>query len=292
MTHEIPEDIAARIRAIASDEVSGASALARAGLRIVGDDAARAAVGDAGELLERVREVSEAVARARPEMAPIRVWQERLIGAVERRAASAENAAALREEIGAAVDELVARSEAAGKLAIAHAVARLAPGSVVFTASDSMTIREAIQAAHRAGKLRRVLVAESADNRGHRYGALLAEGVRAAGVPAEVVPDAAVAARVAEADRIWLGADTVFSDGTLLNGIGSLALARAARAAGRPVEIILETAKVVPQPPPENLALPPEMDRVPGDLIAAVVSEDGIVFNRGPAGNDASADRR
>jgi translation initiation factor 2B subunit (eIF-2B alpha/beta/delta family) len=121
---------------------------------------------------------------------------------------------------------------------------------------------------------------------------LLAEGVRAAGVPAEVVPDAAVAARVAEADKIWLGADTVFSDGTLLNGIGSLALARAAHAAGRPVEIIAESAKIVPHPPPENLALPLEMDRVPGELIAAVVSEDGLVFNRDPAGNGASADRR
>jgi len=116
--------------------------------------------------------------------------------------------------------------------------------------------------------------------------------VRAAGVLAEVVPDLAAAARVAEADKIWLGADTVFWDGTLLNGIGSLALARAAHAAGRPVEIIAESAKVVSHPPPENLTLPPEMDRVPGELIAAVVTEDGVVFNRGPADENMNADRR
>lgn len=275
--NEIPEDISARIRAIAEDDVSGASSLARDGLRIVGDYAAQARVGDAKELLDRVRAVSDAVWRARPEMAPIRVWQERLIAEVERRAVGTEDVAALREVIDGAVGELAARSEAASRLAIDHALARLAPGSVVFTASDSMTIREAIQTAFGAGRLRRLLVAESDDQRGHRYGELLAAGVRAAGVPAEVVPDAAVPARVAESDKIWLGADTVFSDETLLNGIGSLALARAAHAAGRPVEIIAESAKVVSHPPPENLKLPPEMDRVPGALIAAVITEEGAM---------------
>lgn len=275
--NEIPEDISARIRAIAEDDVSGASSLARDGLRIVGDYAAQIPVGDTRELLDRVRVISEAVWRARPEMAPIRVWQERLIAEVERRAAGTEDVVALRAVIRGAVGELAARSEAAGRLAIDRAVARLAPGSIVFTASDSMTIREAIQTAFRAGRLRCLLVAESDDQRGHHYGELLAAGVRAVGVTAEVVPDVAVAARVAEADKIWLGADTVFSDGTLLNGIGSLALARAAHTAGRPVEIIAESAKVVAHRPPENLKLPPEMDRVPGELIAAVITEDGVI---------------
>jgi len=274
---QLPAEISVRIQAIARDEVSGAASLARDGLRIVGDYAEQLPTSDTTGLLGQIRLASEAVRQARPEMAPIRVWQERLLAEMERRVAPTDDIQAAREAVRAVVAELIGRSEAAGRLAIQNAIARLAPGSVVFTASDSMTIRQAIQQAYRDGRLRRVLVAESDDQRGHRYGQLLADAVQGAGVPAEVVPDREIPSRVGEAEKIWLGADTVYADGTLLNGIGSLALSRAAGAAGKPVEVIGESAKVVSYPPPPDLTLPPEMDRVPGALIAGVVTENGVI---------------
>src|SRR5207253_10232467 len=89
-----------------------------------------------------------------------------------------------------------------------------------------------------------VVIAESVDPGGNVYGRLLA-GALGDSVPVvEVVPDAQIALYAGEVDRVWLGVDSILADGSLLNGTPSLALARAAHAAGITVELIGESAKI------------------------------------------------
>src|SRR5207249_388914 len=126
-----------------------------------------------------------------------------------------------------------------------NAAEKLTAGSVVFTASYSQSVRDACRLAAREGCLGRLLVTESADAKGYSHGRLLAESLASTGVIADVIADAEAPNRVAEADVLWLGADTVLEDGSILNGAPSLAVAAAARAAGRPVRVICESAKLV-----------------------------------------------
>jgi PncC family amidohydrolase len=277
---QLSENVRAQIAAIRADELHGASWLARAALRTIGLYARDAPDDSPSELLEQVHACARELIDARPGMAPVRVWLERLLNDVAELAGENPDPAALRVAIASRADELAKRSEQAERQAAENAVARLAPNSVVFTATYSQTILEASRLAGQSGKLRRLLVAESTGPIGHHYGQQLADALAAAGVAAEVVADVATPARVPEADRIWLGADAVLRDGSVLNGMPSLLLARAAREHDRPVEIICESAKIEPSGGSGALAgavvVPSGMDRIPGELIGTVITETGV----------------
>jgi PncC family amidohydrolase len=279
-----PSDVEAQIGAIRRDDTHGASWLSRQAMLAVARLAELTQVTDTAALREGVQECIRRLAEARPEMAPIRHWMERLDREVESVAAEALDLTSLRAGIATAAQRLSALAETANRRATENAIARIPAHSVVFTASYSQTVVDACRLAGQAGKLRRLLVAESADPSGHRYGQLLANAIAGAVPEIEVVPDNRASERVREADRVWLGADTVLPDGSLLNGTPSLAIARAGRQAYLPVELIGESAKI--QFPPSSGSapireLPPGpagMERVPADYITAMITEDETIL--------------
>jgi PncC family amidohydrolase len=278
-----PSEITTGITAIRGDQTHGASWLSREAMRTVGRLAELSDASDNASLLGEIRKCSAALAETRPEMAPIRHWLERLDRAIDAVGRESHDVRALRVAIGDAAVKLIAQAETANRRAAENAVALLPAGSTVFTASYSQTVVDACRLAERAGKLRRLLIAESVDPSGHRYGRLLAEAVGDAVPDDEVIADDRAPERVRDADRIWLGADTVLPDGSVLNGTPSLAIARAGHAANRPVELVGESAKI--QFPTEETIQPTQdlppgpagMERVPGDYITAMITEDGVV---------------
>jgi PncC family amidohydrolase len=281
---ELAPNVAARIDAIRTDEVHGASWLSRQALGAVALAAADAPDTTVESVLRTVRASLQAAATARPEMIPIRHWVERLARAVDDLTIEIGEPTALRAAIVAKAHELIAQSEAANRRSIEHAVARLTQPSSVFTASYSQSVVDAIRLAGQARKLTRLLIAESVDPSGHVYGRRLANAIGDISVSIEVVPDAEIARHIGKVDRVWLGADTILPDGSLLNGTPSLALARAAHASGKPVELIGESAKIdFPSfgGPTEVETLPDGpagMERVPSELIDVMIAEDGPIY--------------
>jgi PncC family amidohydrolase len=281
---ELTAAVRRQIAAIREDNTHGASQLARDALRTVGACARESTDLTAAQLLDRVHACIDELGVARPEMAPIRFWVERLRAEIDRAADSAPDVGALRDIILRQVDSLVERSERAGQHVVENAVAHLPTGSVVFTASFSQTVVNACRLASERGKLRALLVSESVDAADRRHGRLLAAAIGPVSATVEVISDDLAPGRVAEADRVWLGADTVLPDGSVLNGTPSLAIAEAAVAAGRPVEIICEAAKVEPRMRSaederrlaEAFDVPAGMDRLPSELISAVITENGV----------------
>jgi nicotinamide-nucleotide amidase len=270
-----PSGVDRQIAKIAADREHGASWLARAALRVVEQYAEQSGARSPSDLLQAVAACAEALIQARPGMAPIRFWMEWLL--VDLRSA-AENAVALddlRSAISTLVASLVAESERAGRVAVENAVTRLPADSVVFTASLSQTVLEALRMANRVGKLRAVLAAESADASGHQYGRDLANALRLDRISVEVVADDALSRRIDDATLVWLGADSIFLDGSVLNGTPSRLVAEAAHRASRPVEIICESAKLDRWTTTDSVAVPPGFDRIPADLIDAIVTEKG-----------------
>ncbi len=269
----LPTGILAAIDAIRTDTQHGASWLAREALQTVGRCASDAKAASPAALLDQIHTCCAALVAARPGMAPVRVWLDRLAAQADILATGTADLDRLRGEIAQRAAELAERSEQAGRQAAGNAVTRLATPSVIFTASFSQTILEACRLAGQHGKLRRLLVAESADPGGQRYGHQLADPLATEGIPAEIVVDADVPLRVAEADRVWLGADAILDDGSILNGVPSLALAQVARQRGLPVEVIAESAKLVPPDWKLGDSIPPGLERLPPDLISAVITE-------------------
>lgn len=95
------------------------------------------------------------------------------------------------------------------------------------------------------------------------------------------VPDAGLADALAQSDLAVIGADTVFSDGAVLNKVLSAELARAARAAGKPLLVLATQWKRADYPSSHyrrhgaDAAL---FEVVPADLITTILHEDDAVL--------------
>ena len=111
-------------------------------------------------------------------------------------------------------------------------------------------------------------------------GRAFAAGLREEGLDVELVEDAAAPAALAGATILLIGADTVFSDGTLYNKIGTTALAEAAAKAGIPVVVAAEIVKLAPMeaaaapdPGPAEREL---FESTPPELLTVIVTEEGV----------------
>ena len=99
-----------------------------------------------------------------------------------------------------------------------------------------------------------------AESRPDREGIGVAERVAEAGVESAVCVDAAIAHVLAtgSVDAVVLGADTVLADGTLINKVGSRAVAIAADEAEVPVYVVTSSDKISPDRTPAFEAGPTE----------------------------------
>src|SRR5258708_8136111 len=158
----IAPEVEASIAAIRGDQTHGASWLSREAMRAMARCAERSSATDAASLLEDVRACIDALVEARPEMAPIRHWMERLVKAVDDAGRDEGDVHALRLAISATATRLIALAETANRRAAENAVARLPASSGVFTPRYSPTAVHARRPAGPSGELPRPPIAPSA----------------------------------------------------------------------------------------------------------------------------------
>ncbi|MGH2502561.1 MAG: hypothetical protein ACRDID_08615, partial [Ktedonobacterales bacterium] len=170
--------------------------------------------------------------------------------------------------------------------------ARKVVSGAVYTLSCSGSVEQTLTtlASERAGgEPLRVLVGES---RPGGEGVALAGALAAAGAQVALVADSACAAFIDQAALVMVGADSVRSDGAVVNKVGTRTLALVAQAAGKPVFALAERLKVTPDSyplvieemnPAELLPAPISgvtarniyFDVTPARLITSVISETG-----------------
>lgn len=174
----------------------------------------------------------------------------------------------IREEGQAVLD---GRTRAGASIAI-HLSEQL-DGAVAATHSASATVREALL--HTPPNRVICTVSEPVGE-----GRAFAEGLRDEGLDVELLEDAAAPAALAGATILLIGADTVFSDGTLCNKIGTTALAEAAARYGIPVVVAAEIVKLspmeavdAPDPGPAEREL---FELTPPELLTVIVTEEGV----------------
>jgi translation initiation factor eIF-2B subunit delta/methylthioribose-1-phosphate isomerase len=247
--------LAERVERIATDDKHGASWLAREAVE---------AVAEAIELGEDPLPLARELARARPAMGAI-------AGALGRVIAAGRSPEQMADEARAVVE---ARERAAKAIAVL-----LGPyiEGVVMTHSASATVKEALL--HTPPERVVCTVSEPVGE-----GRSFAEELRGAGLTVDLVGDGDAEHAVGTVNLLLIGADTVFRDGSLVNKVGTLGLAKAAKQAGVPVFAACEVIKLSPAEPREpgeerfDLTEPRYIDRyvteegdfAPGDIAALI----------------------
>lgn len=116
-------------------------------------------------------------------------------------------------------------------------------GDVLMTHCNSSAALGVIKEAHRQGKDIRVYATES---RPWRQGILTVNDLADAGVDVTLIIDSAVRSVMRRVDRVFVGADTITSTGTLVNKVGTSQLAAAAHDLGATFYVCAESYKFSP----------------------------------------------
>jgi translation initiation factor eIF-2B subunit delta len=223
-----------------------------------------------------------------------------LIHQLAARALDVADTALRREDAAAAIRELLLESchverEDLGRSS--RDVARMALELLteretwVATLSASATVRAALLHAQEAGRKPRALVGEA---RPRLEGRDMAAALGGAGIPVWLVADAALPLLLGSAGMLWIGADAITEQG-VINKVGSLAAALAARERSVPAYALASRRKFLPagtpalkiveQPPEEIWDTPAPgvqprnvyFEMVPLSLLRGIVVEDTVL---------------
>jgi ribose 1,5-bisphosphate isomerase len=167
---------------------------------------------------------------------------------------------------------------------------------VLMTICNSSAAISAIIHCHRAGMVKMVYACET---RPRKQGLITSRELSKAGVPVTLMVDSAMRYVMPAVDTVFVGSDTVESDGSVINKIGTGLLAATARDFGVPVYACAETYKFLPhsrvgdrveieerspdeirgeaQLPSDVEIFNPVFERVSPDLVTGIITEKGVV---------------
>lgn len=229
----LPAAWAQGVERIVRDRERGASHLALQALDLL--EEAASATPPTVEGLAALSEVARALRASRPSMPVIANLVNLAMDPASRLSSPGAVAAAAPQAVRKARERA---QEARG--AAARQAAELLRGTVL-THSASETVTKALRAAHRAGALSRVVVAEG---RPGFEGRAVARALAAEGAEVLLVVDAALGLHAREADVALVGADAILADGALVNKVGTRLLGLACERSGTPLYAAADRFKV------------------------------------------------
>jgi len=272
-------EVSAKIQEIKQDTTHGASWLARQALSAVIFAAQTSEAKTAAQLLDELKTVARALVEAKRNMASIANAACRLIFEVAQQSERETNPDFLKLFAQSRGAELIKASEKAVAMIAQHVSELISPGDRLFTCSYSSTVCRALKLAKEVGKSFSVLIAESKSPSGRSYGVMAAEEIRAYGVEVEILADNAIRRHIARAKNVMVGADSVLSDGSLINGTPSYELALVAKENALPFYALYEKSKFNVR---SYLDQPPELeegfDLIPASLITGIITEEGLLL--------------
>jgi len=283
------EDVAGRIRSM---EIRGAAEIARRAAIAIREEAEAYQGKDIKELRSLVERSRDLLIASRP--TAISLWNgvqyvfkdtSRITSAEDYRAKVMDNA-----------DRFVKRSNNALKTIGKHGANRIRDGDKVLTHCNSKAAITVIAEAWAQGKRFEAFCTES---RPWRQGVLTANDLAKIGIPATMIIDSAVRYVMKDLDLVLVGADTIASNGAVINKIGTSQVALAADEARVPFTVCAETFKFSPRTiygemvkieerdateivgpgevPPEVRIFNPVFDATPPEYIDSIVTEIGVI---------------
>jgi ribose 1,5-bisphosphate isomerase len=225
---------------IKSMETRGAGLIARSAADALKQQALEYKGDDLAEMRRRLDDGRRRLIASRP--TAISLWN--AVQATLRGSSGAKSAEELRALVVANADAFITRSSKAVEMIGRIGSKRIKDGMTIMTHCNSKAALGVIKAAHQEGKHIKVYATES---RPWRQGLLTVKDLSAAGVPATLIIDSAVRWAMKDVDVIFVGADTICSNGAVINKIGTSQVALAAHEARVPFIVCAETYKFSPK---------------------------------------------
>lgn len=260
-------------------ETRGAGLIARSAAEAMKQQALDYQGDDLAELRRRLDEGKKRLIASRP--TAISLWN--AVQATLRNTSGVGSAKDLRSMVASNADRFVERSGRAVETIGRIGSKRIKSGMTVLTHCNSKAALGVIKAAHAEGKDVTVYATES---RPWRQGLLTVKDLSNAGVPATLIIDSAVRWAMKDVDVVFVGADTICSNGALINKIGTSQVALAANEARVPFIVCAETYKFSPKTVTGELVEIEERDAsevVDPRLLPAGVGVRNPVFDATPA---------
>ena len=220
--------------------VRGAGRIARAGATALVDFAASYEGRSLEEFRNDLRKASEVILDSRP--TAVSLWNG--VHYTLRGVSSAETFEAARDSVVANGREFVTNSEQAVHKIAKIGAKRIKDGDVLMTHCNSSVAIGVILEAVKQGKDIKVYATES---RPWRQGILTVNDLSRGGADTTLIIDSAVRSVMSRVDRVFVGADTITSSGSLINKIGTSQVAMAANEARAEVNVCSETYKFSPK---------------------------------------------
>ncbi|MBX0322026.1 translation initiation factor eIF-2B [Halomicroarcula sp. F13] len=221
--------------------------------------------------------------------APLYTSQQRIVTALSE--SSPETVDAAKEQLLAAIEEVVTEIESSKEGAAEKAATLVADGDVVLTHENSSTVMATLEHALESGKQLDLFVTESRPRfLGRRTARQLAGRDD---VDVTLIVDGAAGHYLSECDRVLVGMNCLVDD-TVYNRVGTYPIVATAADAGVPVTVVASSAKFIGsgfnfennfRSPAEVMREPadgfdvanPGYDATPTDLLDSVVTENGVI---------------
>ena len=291
---DIRQEIIAQIENIKNNTTDGASELARQAILVMKAAAETSEAENARDFLLEQKEIGKRLIAARRTMAPIPNIITRYLREIIREDRKEDLELTKRHAVSLAED--MHRDSVNAVSQIVHSTVELIENKdVILTHSYSSTVVAAIKEI--AGQKRGIKVIVTKSGTG-RYGERTTGELAEAGVPVLYIDDTAIGLYISGVNKVIVGADRITADGKVINGVGTYNVAAVAKINDIPVYVLCETLKfdfstsskkvnleervneglfedgVIP---PGVTASNPTFDITPLDLIAAIISENGVV---------------
>ncbi len=201
----------------------------------------------------------------------------------------------MRESVIKSAQEFIENSLRAVEIIGKYGAGRIPEGATILTHCNSSAAIQCILQAHREGKGIRVFNTET---RPWMQGHITARTLAKEGVDVTMIVDSAVRYFMRDVDIVIVGADTIASNGAVINKIGTSQIALAAHEARVPFIVCAETYKFSPETvigklvkieerDPREIANPedfpgvkfrnPVFDATPPEYVDAIVTEKGVI---------------
>ncbi len=282
-----PDDIA---EGISSMGIRGAALIARAAAAALKNAAISFEGNDTEEFKRYMDGIKDTLLSTRPSAVSLPNSIRYVLGKVEYD--SVEDA---RESIIERSEEFIAKSHRAGEMIAEYGGKRIKDGDVILTHCNSSLAIGAMKYAWDQGKKICVFATES---RPKRQGYITVRELAEHGIPVNLIVDSAVRYFMKDVDHVYIGADSIASNGAVINKIGTSQVALCAHESRVPVTVCAETYKFsrattfgeliqIEERDPSEIVEPdefpgvnirnPVFDATSGDHIDAIITERGVI---------------
>ncbi|MDD2531932.1 MAG: ribose 1,5-bisphosphate isomerase [Candidatus Methanomethylophilaceae archaeon] len=277
---------------IKSMKIRGAGKIARAGAKALSDFADSYEGRGMQTFLSDLEKAKRTLLDSRP--TAVSLWNG--VHFTLRGVADAKDVGEAAALIVSNAERFIVSSENAVKVIGEIGAKRVQDGDTILTICNSSAAISVMKAAHRQNKNIRVYATET---RPWRQGILTARELAAEGIDTTLVVDSAVRSVMKKVDKVFVGADTVTSHGSLINKVGTSHVALAAHEARVQFYVCAETYKFSPmtlfgdmvtieERPSSEISAPGELpdtvkiynpvfDSTPAAYIDAIITELGMM---------------